>query len=308
METYLDANDLWENFKERKARKYRAKSCLFAEVSSSIFTRIMTLKTTLDIWNYLKKEYEGNEKIKGMKVLNLVREFEMQKMKESETVKEIVQKILVTVPERFEATISSLENTKDLSRIGLFKGNKNKGSDSSKSNFPPCKHCNKKGHPPSKCWRRPDVKCEKCQKMGHHQKICKSNIQKVVAQVDLQQKNVVQVADHEEEQLFVATCLAASHSSDKWLIDSGCTNHMTFDRDLFKELDTSIISKVKIGNGECIAVKGKGIFAVETSKGTKLIREVLFVPNINQNLLSVGQLLENGFKVVFESNHCLIKN
>ncbi|KAF2284785.1 hypothetical protein GH714_030376 [Hevea brasiliensis] len=292
MEAYLDANDLWEaveedyqvlplpdnptmaqmkSFKERKARKSKAKNCLFAAVSSSIFTKIMSLKTAFDIWNYLKKEYEGNEKIKGMQVLNLVREFEMQKMKESETIKEysdrllnivnkvrlfgtefadtrIVQKILVTVPERFEATISSLENTKDLSKIGLaelihalqaqeqrrlmrsegsvegalaakvqtnqggkgkYKGNKKEGSDSSKSDFPPCKHCNKKGHPPSKCWRRPDVKCEKCQKMGHHQKICKSNIQKVVAQVDLQQKNVVQVADHEEEQLFVATCLAA---------------------------------------------------------------------------------------------------
>lgn len=102
----------------------------------------MSLETTFDIWNYLKKEYEGNQKIKGMQVLNLVREFEMQRMKESETVKEysdrllnivnkvrlfgsnfddtrIIQKILVTVPERFEATITSLENTKDLSKIGL---------------------------------------------------------------------------------------------------------------------------------------------------------------------------------------------
>ncbi|XP_037495664.1 uncharacterized protein LOC105649510 [Jatropha curcas] len=221
MEAYLDANDLWEaveedyqvlplpdnptvaqmkNFKERKARKSKAKCCLFPAVSSSIFTRIMTLKTAFDIWNYLKKEYEGNEKIKGMQVLNLVREFEMQKMKESETIRNS-SKILITVPERFEATISSLENTKDLSKIGLaelihalqaqeqrrlirsegsvegalaakvqtnqggkgkYKGNKKEGSDSTKSDFPPCKHYNKKGHPPSKCWRRPDVKYEKC--------------------------------------------------------------------------------------------------------------------------------------------------
>ena len=31
----------------------------------------------------------------------------------------LVQKILVIVPERFEATISSLENTKDLSKVSL---------------------------------------------------------------------------------------------------------------------------------------------------------------------------------------------
>ncbi|XP_043805248.1 uncharacterized protein LOC122721479 [Manihot esculenta] len=141
--------------------------------------------------------------------------------------------------------------------------------------------------------------------MRHHQKICKS---KVVTQDDSQQKNVAHVADHEEEELFVATCLAANHSNDKWLIDSACTNHMTFDRDLFKDLDTSFISKVKIGNGEYIAAEEKGTVAIETLKGTKFIREVLFVPDVSQNLLSVGQLLENGFKLFFESNHCLIKN
>ena len=40
----------------------------------------MTMKTTKEIKDFLKKEYEGSEKIKGMQVLNLVREFEMQRM------------------------------------------------------------------------------------------------------------------------------------------------------------------------------------------------------------------------------------
>ncbi|KAF2284801.1 hypothetical protein GH714_030639 [Hevea brasiliensis] len=89
-----------------------------------------------------KAEYEGDDRIKGMQVLNLIRDFELQKMKDSETIKEyserllnianrvrllgsefkdsrIVEKFLVTVPERFEATITTLENTKDLSNITL---------------------------------------------------------------------------------------------------------------------------------------------------------------------------------------------
>jgi len=32
------------------------------------------------------------------------------------------------------------------------------------------------------------------------------------------------------------------------------------------------------------------------------------VPEIDQNLLSVGQLLEKGYKVMFENKHCLIKD
>jgi hypothetical protein len=163
MEAYLNADDQWEaventyevpplidnptiaqmkNYKESKQRKSKAKASLFAAVSFSIFTRIMTLKTANEIWNFLKKEYEGNERVKGMQVLNLIREFEMQRMKESETIKDyydrlldivnkvrllgtdfsysrIVQKILVTVPEKFEATISSIENSKDVSSITL---------------------------------------------------------------------------------------------------------------------------------------------------------------------------------------------
>lgn len=76
-------------------------------------------------------------------MLNLVREFKMQRMKESETIKDysdrllliankvrivatelndsrIVPKILVTLPERYESTIASLENTKDLSTLSLI--------------------------------------------------------------------------------------------------------------------------------------------------------------------------------------------
>ena len=77
-----------------------------------------------------------------MQVMNLIREFEMVRMKESQTIKDyaeqlltiankvrllgkefsnerVVQKIFVTLPEKYEATISSLENTKDLSSITL---------------------------------------------------------------------------------------------------------------------------------------------------------------------------------------------
>ena len=42
-----------------------------------IFMRIMSLKTAKEIWDYLKTEYEVDERIRGMKVLNLIRDFEL---------------------------------------------------------------------------------------------------------------------------------------------------------------------------------------------------------------------------------------
>ena len=258
---------------------------------------------------------------------------------------------MVTVPERFEATITSLENTKDLSKLTLAKlvnalqsqeqrrkmrtegyvegalqpklqtnqGEKNKWNKYKKKNFntqeaaantsnnngdnkgfPSCKHYGRMGHPPFKWWRRPDVKCEKCNKLGHHVRICKNNFQ---------QKNVAQVASQqEEEQLFKATYFTSSSSSECWLMDSGCTNHMTQDQELFRELDKSQVSKVKIDNGDLIIVEGKETVAIESCASTKLIYDVLYVHGIHQNLVSVGQLIEEGFKVIFENKHCLITN
>lgn len=223
--------------KERRTRKAKAKACLFAAVSPSIFIKIMKIDSAAEIWEYLKEEYKGDERIKNMQVMNLIREFEMKKMRESDAVKDyaaqllsiadkvrllgkefsnekIVQKILVTLPEKYEATISSLENSKDLSTISLTellhsleaveqrrlmrqgdtaegafqarmqknaghkngKVNNNKSCGNNQKNgvFPPCPHCKKTNHSPQKCWWRPDVKCNKCGKQGHVERICKN--------------------------------------------------------------------------------------------------------------------------------------
>jgi len=81
---------------------------------------------------------------------------------------------------------------------------------------------------------------------------------------------------------------------------------MTYDRNLFKEFTFMGNKKVRIGNGDYILAKGKGTVAIPTNSGTKKISDVLYVPDIDQNLLSVGQLMEKGFKVSFEDKYCFI--
>ena len=117
------------------------------------------------------------------------------------------------------------------------------------------------------------------------------------------------IEQHEKEQLFVATFFSTNNSSSgSWLIDNGCTNHMTNNQDLFKELNKTIISKVKIGNGEFLSFKGKGIMTIESLTCMKYTSDIVYVHDINQNLLSVEQLIEKGFKVIFEDNWFLIKD
>ncbi|KAL4290711.1 hypothetical protein GQ457_14G023780 [Hibiscus cannabinus] len=337
METYLEALDLWEaveedydvpplpnnptmaqlkTHKEKKTRKAKAKATLFAVVSTTIFTKIMSLRSAKEVWDYLKEEYQGDERIRGMQVLNLIREFELQRMKESKTIKEYSNRLFEIVNKVSLAELVNALQAQEQRRlmrqeqvvegalpakhheVGKHKKKTDRKalvtSAANSANY----HTRGKGHPPFKCWKRPDAKCSKCNQLGHEAVICRSNLQKL---------EEVHIADQDEEdRMFVATCLLTKSSSESWLIDSGCTNHMTPDKTLFKDLKLSKVTKVRIGNGDYISVKGSGTVAVTTSSGTKTISDVLYVPEIDQNLLSVGQLLEKGFKVTFEDFYCLI--
>ncbi|KAL0420408.1 UNVERIFIED_CONTAM: Retrovirus-related Pol polyprotein from transposon TNT 1-94 [Sesamum latifolium] len=112
-----------------------------------------------------------------------------------------------------------------------------------------------KDYPPLKCWRRPDAKCTKCNQMGHEAVICRSK--------NKQQGEEAKIADQEEEdQLFMATCFVGNESNESWLIDSGCTNHMTHDKELFRDLKPTKITKFRISDEDYISVKGKGTVAI----------------------------------------------
>nr|KYP55940.1 hypothetical protein KK1_002167 [Cajanus cajan] len=127
---------------EQVAKRAKALTILHSAVDDDIFMRISNLDTAKEVWEKLQEEFFGNERTKQMQVLNLKREFEALKMNEVENIKDfmtklmkvvnqirllgeklpdsrIVEKVLVVLPERFESKISSLEESKGLSKISL---------------------------------------------------------------------------------------------------------------------------------------------------------------------------------------------
>ncbi|XP_016715378.1 uncharacterized protein [Gossypium hirsutum] len=270
--------------KDRTTRKAKAKAWLYALVSPSIFNRIMVFGLAKDIWDYLKAEYQEDERIKSMKVLNLIREFERLQMKEFESIKEYSDK-LIDIANKYEATIVSLENTKDLTQLRVVELISALQAQEQRRLM--------------RCWRKPDVKCRRCNLMGHIERFCKEPRN--------QQQGGTHVAIKEEDgHLFVVFYFSSSTLYESWLVDSGCTNHMNCNEKIFKDLDRSLKSRVRIGNGEYLEVKGKDTVAIESYDGTKMFSDVLFVPKIDQNLLSVGKFIKNRFNVMFEEEKCLI--
>ncbi|TXG68356.1 hypothetical protein EZV62_003291 [Acer yangbiense] len=78
------------------------------------------------------------------------------------------------------------------------------------------------------------------------------------------------------------------------------------DASIFCNIDASNKSQVRLGNGALVEVKGKGTIAVETKKGRRFIKNVLLVPNLQQNLLRVGQMIQNGYSLHIEGDSCTI--
>lgn len=80
---------------------------------------------------------------------------------------------------------------------------------------------------------------------------------------------------------------------------------MTKSSSIFSELDTSVKTPVRIGNRVLMESKGKSTIAVQTKRGTKFIKDVLYVPELNQNLLCVAQMMQHGYSVHFEGYTCV---
>jgi len=75
---------------------------------------------------------------------------------------------------------------------------------------------------------------------------------------------------------------------------------------IFSSIDRSVQPKIKLGNGDIMQVKEKCTVAVRTNRGTKTITNVLYIPELDQNLLSVAQMLRNGYQVSFKDSFCFI--
>ena len=84
--------------------------------------------------------------------------------------------------------------------------------------------------------------------------------------------------------MFVDTCFSSMESCESGLIDNGYTNRMTYNKELFTQLGEASSSKVRMGDDKHIAVKSKGTISISTCSGTTFISNVLFVPEIDQNM------------------------
>ena len=97
-----------------------------------------------------------------------------------------------------------------------------------------------------------------------------------------------------------------------WIIDSGCTSHVTYDRSAFVSyVAATTSSNLDLGASSSAPIVGRGDVKLYLSSpdGTRsacIVRNVLHVPELRYQLLSVSAMAKHGVRVQFDQSRALL--
>ncbi|KAI5348776.1 hypothetical protein L3X38_001663 [Prunus dulcis] len=257
-------------------------------VSDQICPRIANADSAKAAWELLYGEFHGGDHVRLVKLQNLIREFEYTRM-HSESLYAYLTRLndLINQMKTYGEVLSN-ERLVQKVLISL-----------SKSNDLSCTmHMQlRKLLPYSQYKGKP--KCYNCDRFGHLAREC-------TAEKTVQKANCASQMEVSGN-LFYANCATTkSKPNGDWYIDSGCSNHMTGNVDLLVDVRTNVVGKVQMPTGALVNVAGMGSLVIDTTKGRKYIREVMYLPGLKENLLSVGQMDEHGYCLVFGDGMCKV--
>ncbi|CAM8959850.1 unnamed protein product [Rhodiola kirilowii] len=127
---------------EMKLKDLKVKNYLFQAIDRTILETILQKDTSKQIWDSLKKKYEGNERVKRSQLQTLRKEFETLEMKAGESVTDyfsrvmsvanrmrthgekmqdvtVVEKILRSLTDNFNYIVCSIEESKDIDKLSV---------------------------------------------------------------------------------------------------------------------------------------------------------------------------------------------
>ncbi|XP_020412646.1 uncharacterized protein LOC109947213 [Prunus persica] len=272
-------------------RDARALGLIQSAVSDKLFPRIVNEETSKGAWDILKLEFRGDKQVRNVKLQGLRREFEYARMKDSESLsvylirlfdmmnqmksygeelsrERVVQKLLFSLPKSYDPICSVIEHSKDLETLEVQE------VVASLKSFE--------------------------LRLDRH---TENSTERAFASLNIEEKNPKSGSfsgDQKSQKNWKSSDGVKKNHS--WYIDSGCSNHMTGDEGLLVNIQRNLTSKVKMGTGEVVPVAGKGTLVIKIKLGKKHIQGVMLVPGLEENLLSVGQMMEHGYYLVFGGN------
>jgi len=174
--------------------------------------------------------------------------------------------------------------------------------------------CGKKGHLSRSCKTinenstvRKNIKCYACKKLGHSARDCRSKVRTgcgICKKTNHQEKDCFfnKKTNENKEESNQVSFWAKETKSIEWIIDSSTTSHMTNDKKELKGMRKTH-TEVGVANKEgSMEANGKGTIEFKNC----ILNDVLYVPNLRKNLLSVSAITNKGGKILFEKDKVLV--
>lgn len=152
------------------------------------------------------------------------------------------------------------------------------------------------------------VECFKCHKLGHFQYECPTWKEANYADLGEDEEMILmaQLEEYEQEEMLLMAQTDGDKGNYLWFLDSGCSHHMCGNKEKFVTLDVNFNHTVKLGNNTRLNVGGRGQVKLTFQETTYVVQDVYYVPDLKNNLLSIGQLQQRGLSFLIQSDICKI--
>ncbi|KAG8491907.1 hypothetical protein CXB51_015260 [Gossypium anomalum] len=173
-----------------------------------------------------------------------------------------------------------------------------------------------------KSWSRSRPQCQLCGKIGHLVQTCYHRFDETLSGVNSNQAltvNYHQLRDQGSSSTCAPSCqtaIASPHqpsssvNDQAWYPDSGATNHITPDAANLSSVSSYTGTQhVSMGNGASVSIANIGSSSMQAGSRLLQLKNILHVPNVCKNLLSVGQFAKDN--VVYFEFHplfCFVKD
>jgi hypothetical protein len=106
------------------------------------------------------------------------------------------------------------------------------------------------------------------------------------------------------------TCMANTVMGSVWYLDSGASFHMTGCRDFFSDLEEKYLQMhIEIGDDGRYNMTRIGTVTFQRESGSPLrLKDVMFVPGLKKNLISVAVLEDHGYDVIFSKGKAFLRH
>lgn len=163
---------------------------------------------------------------------------------------------------------------------------------------------------------RKEKSCYHCGKPGHFRRDCKFLQQDKKKEEDSRsdkKKSARKAKQAVETENPICFMVGSNRCSGAWYVDSGCSSHMSNEKEFFRELNEDVKIDVVLADGSVTSSAGIGEGVVKCIDSDGCVRditfkEVLYMPNLDSSLLSVRKLTQKGLKVEFGASKCTVLN